>query len=520
MLFKIFRLIRTVGYLKFVQLIFRFVNPYIFYPIRLRKPKTNTLNNFNVILNPNSTFLNYSFLFLNIKHRFGLKINWDYKNHGMLWIFNLNYFDFINQDNLNKEQSIYLIYDFADNYKKCKIGKHPYTTSLRIINLVKFVTNQKLKDQKIDDQLWIDTSNLYHKVEYHLLGNHVLENAFALWFAGHYFNNKMIQSRGVRLILKELQEQILNDGGHFEQSPMYHCIILGRLLECISLAKQNPQDWNKKTLPILERISSKMLGWLDKIRIENDILPLVNDSVNEIGPKPSQLFKIAEELRIRPLNSTLGPSGYRNIRLSDFNLFIDIGNIEASYQPGHTHADTFNTLLWYKSQPILTEGGTSTYENNERRSWERSTAAHNTVSVNGINSSETWSSFRVGRRACVQNQIETDQKIKCNHNGFSHLGTIHTRTWEWTESTLKITDEMNMKNYVRPIAHFHFHPNCDVQLTDNTILINNKIKITFVGHTKLYQLEYFYAQEFNKLIKGIQLNVYFKKTLTTNIILE
>ena len=34
------------------------------------------------------------------------------------------------------------------------------------------------------------------------------------------------------LLYKELDEQILPDGSHYEQSPMYHCILLDRLLDC------------------------------------------------------------------------------------------------------------------------------------------------------------------------------------------------------------------------------------------------------------------------------------------------
>ena len=35
----------------------------------------------------------------------------------------------------------------------------------------------------------------------------------------------------------------------------------------------------------------------------------------------------------------------------------------------------------------------------ERRRYDRSTAAHNTVSIDGTDSSEVWQIFRVGRRA-------------------------------------------------------------------------------------------------------------------------
>ena len=48
---------------------------------------------------------------------------------------------------------------------------------------------------------------------------------------------------------------------------------------------------------------------------------------------------------------------------------------------------------------LLTNGGTSSYDIGPVRAGERATAAHATLEIDGHNSSEVWSSFRVGRRA-------------------------------------------------------------------------------------------------------------------------
>lgn len=70
-------------------------------------------------------------------------------------------------------------------------------------------------------------------------------------------------------------------------------------------------------------------------------------------------------------------------------LLADVGSIGPDYQPGHAHADTFNFVLYLNERPIIVDTGTSTYEVNEIRFYERSTAAHNTVVVAGKNSSES-----------------------------------------------------------------------------------------------------------------------------------
>ena len=37
---------------------------------------------------------------------------------------------------------------------------------------------------------------------------------------------------------QQLEEQILPDGAHYEQSPMYHCILLDRLLDAINIGER------------------------------------------------------------------------------------------------------------------------------------------------------------------------------------------------------------------------------------------------------------------------------------------
>ena len=94
------------------------------------------------------------------------------------------------------------------------------------------------------------------------------------------------------------------------------------------------------------------------------------------------------------------------------------------YQSGHSHADTFS-FIFYTSKPILIDPGISTYNKNKIRLLERSTANHNTVSINGLNSSKIWSAFRVGKRAEVEFNKDSESHISVFHDGYSDLGVIH-----------------------------------------------------------------------------------------------
>ena len=513
---NLFKIFRTLYYLKFSQIIFRFLN-------KLNKPTSETDLNEKYNLNHFYSLESYEsynkkqFSFLNLDEEFIDAIDWCYSKHGMLWVFNLNYFEYLNQSNIKTEEASKIINDYIDKFRLNYIGKHPYTISLRVINFIKFITKHNIIDSKITNHLYENVLRLNNKIEYHLLGNHVLENAFALWFAGHYFENEKIQKKSITLLRKELSRQILTDGAHFELSPMYHCILLGRLLECISLSKSNPQNWQQKSVDFLISKASIMLGWLNQILGEDFKIPLVNDSAYKIAPSPKALFDLASKLNIKLRESKLIDSGYRNIKLKKYSFLIDVANVKASYQPGHTHADTFNTLLSHNGKPILVEGGTSTYNNNVRRAWERSTEAHNTVTINNKNSSEVWSSFRLGRRAKIINLIEKDYYFKSTHDGYKHLGALHTRIWKWNENQLNIEDHVITKKKLNSIAHYHFHPNCSINLNNQRVYVNDNCVINFFGDYKVEKDIYYYAEEFNLLKKATKIKVQFIGDLKTSI---
>ncbi len=65
--------------------------------------------------------------------------------------------------------------------------------------------------------------------------------------------------------------------------------------------------------------------------------------------------------------------------------FLMLENQVSLYQPGHAHADTFNIVLKIKGQDFLVDvPGISTYEPGKRRIEERSTASHNTVTLENL----------------------------------------------------------------------------------------------------------------------------------------
>ena len=459
------------------------------------------------------------FTFLNIPHDFLDKIDWNYEGYGKLWTYNLNYFDFLNQKEMSKEIGLNLIYDYIDNDSVLLDGKEPYPISLRGVNWVKFLSENNIKDSRIDKILLQNFYTLLKNFEYHLLGNHLLENAFSLLFGAYYFQDEELYNKSMNLLISELNEQVLKDGAHFELSPMYHQIILFRLLDSIQLIKLN-REWKKDDLlSFLEQKASLMISWLSYITYMNGNIPMVNDSTFNISPNSKKIFSYAKQLGINSQNIPLSDSGYRKILTKNFELFIDVGNIGPDYQPGHAHSDTFNFELIKNGNPIFVDTGISTYEKNAIRQFERATHSHNTVKIGSNEQSQVWGGFRVANRAKIIHLIEKNNFIEASHNGYLSDGYIHKRSFLWDEKSIILNDKLNKPTNNNAKAYFHLH-----HKIKKPLIIQNKITLKSLGvciefgKSKSISIEsYELSLGFNKTTLANRIVVGFDQILETKI---
>ena len=472
----------------------------------------------DTLLNPNSFIEKTKFNFLNIEKDFNQEIDWNCKELGMLWAFNINYFDFLNQQTIDVKDGIRLIKDYISKDSLLKVGKASYPISLRGINWVKFLAKNKISDHKIDQALYNHYQILLCNPEYHLLGNHLLENGFSFLFGAYYFKDELMYKQALIILKTELIEQTLKDGGHFELSPMYHQTILFRVLDCIQLLKLNLWK-NDDLLSFLESIASRMASWLKEVTFDNGDIPMVNDSSFGIAPSTEELLYYGERLRIQPKDTKLSDSGYRMFKNKKFELFVDIGHVGASYQPAHAHSDTFNFILYVDKQPVVVDTGVSTYEKNALRQSERSTSSHNTVKIGNTEQTQVWGGFRVAKRAKIISLSEEDG-LEATHNGYKNLGVEHTRKFDMHTNTIFIKDSFSKKTKEQQIAYFHLHPTInDISIEDSRVCIGDKkIELNFTGGNVLVErVNYRFAAGFNKTQEGIKLKVLFQSTLETTI---
>ena len=225
--------LRTVVYLRPVQVLFQVLR-------RVHKARFKALACHSVevkpmAVEPAAKWQSYDgrrFAFLNIEDEFR---GWNNTAHGMLWAYNQNYMDWLCQPGMTAAEGARWIDRFIADMPTNRVGLDPYPIALRAINWVKFFSRFPMESTaERRDSLYSQLRLLERKLEYHLLGNHLLEDAYALYIGSAYLKDSRMHGRASRLLRRQLREQVLSDGAHYEQSPMYHCILLDRLLDCIN----------------------------------------------------------------------------------------------------------------------------------------------------------------------------------------------------------------------------------------------------------------------------------------------
>ena len=503
---KYIMILNIVKYIKFIQIYYR-----LFYLLRAKfrnficfkycliKPS----NPIVLILKEgikNCYFISgYEFCFLNLKHDFKDKVDWNFSSYGKLWTYNLNYFEFLNQ-----KDDVRLIYDFIEKIPFVKDGLEPFPISLRAVNWIKFLIKYEINDSTINDSLYAQYYILLDNLEYHLLGNHLLENGFSLIFGGYYFNDDNLKNTGKKILCDELNEQILSDGAHFELSPMYHQLMLFRLLDVINFIQNNGKDF--VFLNFLKEKAILMLGYLKAITYKNGDMPMLNDSASGIAPTSGDLFLYAKNLGIDKFEASSFASGYKKVSRGRYECVLDVADVKASYIAGHTHADTFSFEIYIDGKPFIVDCGISTYENNQRRAYEKSTRAHNTIEINSCSSSDTWGSFRLANRAKIVNMKTGDNFVSATHDGYKKFGVLHTRSWKFDENLITINDGLN-KN-TQAVSRLHFHPSITKDEIFKCINLEDKD----------FQIkEYMYALGYNRLQSAFVLEISFTKELELKI---
>lgn len=537
------RLFHTLRYLKTKQWVFQ-----IYYRVSGRlqwAPKPRSYEGHKLFIPdfsqkqeaecyPPTTYLgNATFCFLNQTKDFGSlkQINWAFSQNGKLWLYNLHYFEYLRQANMTLAEGNELITNWMSKTHEHRDAWEPYPSSLRIIHWLGFYFRHAREIPKdIAHTLYEQYRSLWHKLEYHLLGNHLLENAIALTFAAHFFDDEKRKTKALNLWLSQLKEQYASDGGHLERSPMYQSILLWHQLDLWNYLRQIPA---KKSIgyeklqhcqAFLYTHIAKQIGWLAAMSQCGGNYPHFNDSTAGIAPPAEAILRYAQKIGFSTQPTKLSSSGYRLLKTGKLALYLDLGPLGLAYQAGHGHADNLSFVLFSHGKPLLIDTGISTYEKNKRRAWERSTEAHNTVCVEGENSSDVWAAFRLGKRAETNIIQENEQQIIAEHMGYSRYGFRHRRTFTLLSDGLSIQDEClpikaSKKITATPqkkCAKLYFSPQLALEKNGRQFFLDWYI-LELDDQSRIRLNKCTVAKGFNQLENTLVLSVYFGKKCSLQI---
>ena len=464
---------RTLYYLKFVQICFRII-------ARFRKNKYSLPSVVPLVLKAKKPIIDYPRSrtgTLNASHytifdkRYALLNDWEPRGPKLLQ-YHQYYFDFLRYDESECFTEILLrsMINWIEARDVPTNAYDAYPTSLRIVNWIKFIIKYEIYNEKILRSIYADLNNLKLNKEYHILGNHLLTNWKAIIFASIFFEDHDIHKRTKKYICKyrtELKRQLTSDYYHFELSPSYHSVIVSDILDiCNILQVYGYLDEANELLITAE----KMIQSYEAILHPDSKIPFFNDSNYSNAVTINDLKEYYYKLRcVIPYIFAVNESGFYTLRDESVFMVCKCSNIIANYIPGHSHADVASFELSVNEQRVFVNTGVSTYDVCNDRLYERGTSSHNCLCIEEENTSEIWSSFRVGRRAKVISAMvfETlnQTEITCTHTGYNRAPffSYHTRKFKKRNNEIQISDALSGVNQFETQRYFHLHPNICVE---------------------------------------------------------
>lgn len=301
-------------------------------------------------------------------------------------------------------------------------------------------------------------------------GNHLIKNLKALAGLAVFFADEELLDQTLNRLTGQLVVQVLPDGGHFERAPAYHCQVLGDLIDMDGLIRATGRTPGPELTGAIERMSR----WVGCVLSPDGQVPLLNDGY-PVNPALIGLLQpgTAPDDRLLFLPDT----GLVRASAGGWWLLADVGPPCPNELPAHAHADTLSCLVHVDGVPLLVDTATSTYAPGPVRDYERSTAAHNTVEIDGANSTEVWAAFRAARRARVGKVVARDGgalTADAAHDGFRRLPRrpVHQRQWTLPGTELRVEDLVSGTGEHWVTVRWHLAPGSVLRLGDGEAAVH------------------------------------------------
>ena len=363
------------------------------------------------------------------------------------------------------------------------IAWEPYPTALRLVNWVDAIhalgnRAPSIWQQRCLHSIYLQAEWLTRRLERHLLGTHLWKDAKALLIAASVFDDERSRRwkhTAARLLQRELEAHVRQDGSHVEPSIMYHCTALEDLLDLLNFHHAVDAAFGAQ----IEAVAGRMLEFANSVQTPAGGFPLLGDAWEGGAPSPAELIAYAGRLGL-PAPAAPGPGmcslpqaavvAWRDARLY---VLADVGGVGPPHLSGHGHCDSLSFELWAHATPIVVDSGTWSYEAGDKRHACRSTRAHNTLEVDGREQHEIWSAFRVARRSAVELLAVTPSSVEAALVPWFDKRLRVCRVFTFEPGILRVDDRVEGPDTHRVVSRFHLHPACEMERSGDRLLVRH-----------------------------------------------
>ncbi|CAI8789545.1 alginate lyase family protein [Methylocaldum szegediense] len=266
-------------------------------------------------------------------------------------------------------------------------------------------------------------------------GNHTVAEAVGLVYAGILFPEHADAARwlaqGLGILQEEAERQVLPDGGGIEQSFWYQLFVV----DLLGLAQALLEHHRRSVPRVLSDAVRRGRRFLSAMADGPESLPRVGDSDDGYALSPH--LRISWNGPAPAENPAVFPdAGYTLVRThgrKPVRLVFDHGPLGMPPACGHGHADALSLHVTVCGRELLIDPNTYTYTGDPAwRHWFRSTAAHNTVRVDGRDQARQETAFQwshAPKASLVTFRRDDSGRIflLARHDGYRSRDVIHWR---------------------------------------------------------------------------------------------
>lgn len=284
---------------------------------------------------------------------------------------------------------------------------------------------------------------------------------------------------GISLLIEEIRNQVFSDGSHYLKSPSKHLEFLKNLIDIkffLSRSKTiSPQELNE-TIDKMASILKSYRHGDGTLSTFNDSKPIDKITIDQI------LLRANSKLKI---NNTSNLTGIHKIAENKMNFLMDAGNPVLE----NTFAGSLSFEFSFGKHIIVVNSGSPHIYNKRWAEAMRSTAAHSTLMIDNVNSSDIiFDKEKNSRIAKVWSNKVYDGKsylIESAHDGYKKIfGLIHNRKIHINchERILRGHDLIsrvtkNFKSIPKEFyIRFHIHPDVEANITSSRKKVILKLK--------------------------------------------